>query len=371
MVKLKPVYPIGIDFENQDIYAVQFKKTGDGIAVRDMVHRRLSHPLDDVIDSGDSLPLILKEMMKKNRFRGKQAVFNIPSQYVNTFPINFEMDNGRSLEEAIVQELKGYLSFPVKEAIIDYPSVVAVSNDETTRYKAIAVVVQRNKMERYFSVLKQAGLSVEAMDFGLTSLIRLHRNLFGLSEKPVILCNIGQLQSTLCIINEDSILANRNVQWGIQPILNSLQNNLELQNNVQAISLLTKYGLLYEDYRNHSNGDGAEDQTDRGPNRALCRAVFQVLSPYFDELINEFHQIIGYVRADTHQITFKDIFMYGQANRIFLLDEHLERRLNISTRCINPMTKGMLSGDSIPSVKAEDTPFALALGLAMRKVTWL
>jgi len=371
MDKLKSTYPIGIDFENQDIYAVQFKKTGDGIAVREMVHRRLSHPLEDVIESGDSLALTLKKMIKMSRFRGKRVNFNIPSQYVQTFPISFELSNGRSIEEAIAQELKGYVSLTAEELTIDYPSVMTVSNGETTTYKAIAVVVQRDNIEKYLGVLKRAGLSVEAVDSGLSSLTRLHRNLFGLSKEPVILCNIGQLQSMLCVIDKDHILAYRNMQWGIQPLLNILQNNLELQNDVHALSLLAKYGLFYEGYPKRPNGNGAEDLTDRGHDQALYRVLFQLLSPHIDELINEFRQIIGYLRAENHQISFKDIFMYGQANRIFHLDKHLERRLDISTKCINPLTGGLSSEDSILSEKLEDSPFTLALGLAMREMTWL
>ncbi|MBW2144722.1 MAG: pilus assembly protein PilM [Deltaproteobacteria bacterium] len=372
MVKLKPIYPIGIDFDNQDLYAVQLKRMGEGVAIREMVHQRLSHPLADTMDSGDSLASILREILKKNHFRGKRILFNIPYQYVYTFPISFEIGNGKSIEDAIVQEMKGYLSFTVNEAIIDYPSIKAVTNGETTKYKAIIVVVQRDKMGQYLNVLKQAGLSVEAVDVGLTSLIRLHRNLFELSEKPVILCNVGHRESTLCIVTEDSILANRNVNWGLQPLLNSLKNNLELpDNNDQALSLLRNYGLLYEDHADHQNDVLSEGSTDNGQDRALYRVIFQVLSPYIDDLINEFHQIIGYVRAETHEIAFNEIFMYGQANSLLHLDKHLERRLNIPTRCVNPMTNGILCGDGILSDRAEEASFSLALGLAMRKGTWL
>jgi type IV pilus assembly protein PilM len=372
MIKLKSIYPIGIDFDDRDFHAVQLKRTGEGVAIREMVHQRLNHPPGDMMDSDDSLGSILKEIINRNHFRGKRILFNIPSQYVYTFPISFEIENGRSIEDAIVQEMKGYLSFTVNEAVIDYPSIKAVTNGETTKYKAIIVVVQRDKMGQYLSMLKQAGLSVEAVDFGLTSLIRLHRNLFDLSQRPAILCNIGHRESILCIVNKDSILANRNVNWGVQPLLNSLKKNLELpENNDQAVSLLKNYGLRYEDQADKPNGVPSEDSRDRGQDRALYRVIFQVLAPHIDELINEFHQIIGYVRAETQETSFNEIFMYGQANRLLHLDKHLERRLNIPTRCVNPMTKGILSGDSALSDSAEEALSPLALGLAMRKGTWL
>ncbi len=77
------------------------------------------------------------------------------------------------------------------------------------------------------------------------------------------------------------------------------------------------------------------------------------------------------MRAETHETAFNEIFMYGQANSLLHLDKHLERRLNIPTRCVNPMTEKILSGDSILSDRAEEASSSLALGLAMRKGTWL
>lgn len=372
MIHFKTTYPIGIDFTTQDLYAVQLKKNGDGLAVREMVHRRFSQPFADAVESGDAFVSFIKETIKENRFRGRRILFNMPSQYVYTFPISFETGNNRSIEEAIVQELKGYLSFTVKEAIIDYPSIQAVSTGETTRYKAVIVVAQKEKVAWYIHALKEAGLSVEAVDFDLTSLIRLHRNLFDLSEHPVILCHVGLRESTLCVVSQDRILANRNLNWGIQPILDRMQNNFELpNNNNQPMSMLKKCGLFYEDLAKRHDGTQAEDETENGQNRDMYRVVFQILSPYIDELINEFHQIVGYVRAENQQIAIKEAFMYGQANNIQHLDRHLEKRFNIPTRCVNPMEKGILSGNSSLSDRAEGAPFDLALGLAMRQEAWL
>ena len=53
------------------------------------------------------------------------------------------------------------------------------------------------------------------------------------------------------------------------------------------------------------------------------------------------------------------------------LDGYLENRLNIPTRAINPMHEVPLSESSILPDISSGAPFALALGLAMRKVTWL
>ena len=73
----------------------------------------------------------------------------------------------------------------------------------------------------------------------------------------------------------------------------------------------------------------------------------------------------------TFGVIFEGLFMYGQAAIIPYLDLYFERRLNVPTSCINPVKEmGDLEAKSL-NPRAEQEPYALALGLAMRKVTWL
>jgi type IV pilus assembly protein PilM len=372
MRNLAATYPIGLDFSDQDVYAVQLKKIRDGTAVRAMVHQRLSRTPADFLESSDTFVSSLKDIVKNNIFRGKRALIHIPSQYVFTFPISFEIRDDRSIEEAMVRELEAHLSFPVKDAVIDYPSLDTISSGATTKYKAVIIAAERDKMEHYLHVLERAGLSVEAVDFGLCSLMRLHRYLYNLSEDPVILCNIGHTQSILAIVTHDSILAYRNVSWGIQTLLNRLQSNLELPADTEpAMALLRKYGISYEDFQSGPAIPAAEDDGMNGNKIDIYRTLFQILIPHIDDFIHELHPIIGYVRSENQQAAFEGIYMYGHANSICHLDRYLEKTLNIPTRCINPTSKLIPSADSLLSDSSEGAPFALALGLAMRRVPWL
>ncbi|GAH22810.1 unnamed protein product, partial [marine sediment metagenome] len=61
----------------------------------------------------------------------------------------------------------------------------------------------------------------------------------------------------------------------------------------------------------------------------------------------------------------------GQGSFIRHMDRYLEKQLNIPTTLINPITKVSLPDAAILPDVSEGASFALALGLAMRKVTWL
>ena len=372
MLNLKNRYPIGIDITDQNIYAAQFQKTRQGIWVRELFHRKLNNGQTDSIAPDDALVPVLKEIAKNKRFRGKNVSVHLPAQHIYNFPITFELGGDETLEDGMVRECRRHLSFPLEEAVIDYPSITDISSEKNKKFKAIIIAVRREQVEQYVHLLKRAGLRLEAIDFSLSSLLRLHNYFYSPKENPIILCNIGYSQSLIAIVAQNSILAQRNTPWGIQHLLNRLETNLELSNNSeQAFGMLKKYGLYYE---HHIDADSGESEVENGDNddaMEIYRTVFQILTPYVDELIHELYQITGYVRSEMQGARFEEISMYGQSSSLNFLDQYLEKRLNIPTKCINPMVKFTLSDSSLLPDTDEGAPFALCLGLAMRKITWL
>jgi Tfp pilus assembly PilM family ATPase len=222
-------------------------------------------------------------------------------------------------------------------------------------------------------MLGQAGLTVEVLDFGISSLIRLHSYPHATLNNPIILCNIGWTHSLLSVVSTESILLQRNVPWGLQMLFRNLQANLELSNDKdKAKVLLKKYGLFYEDCLECSIDDPSTNEEMRSDDsRGMYRAIYQIINPQIEQLVHEFHNIIGYARSEEHDVVFEGIYIYGEGNFIRHLDGYLEKRLNLQARLMNPLTKVALVDEEILPDISEGAPFGLALGLAMRKVSWL
>ena len=369
MFKSRSTYPIGIDIGTQKIYAVQFKKNDHDLVVRGWAHRELDGEIEDSSEKRDTRVSLLKDMVHHAPFVGKRAVLHIPPKDIISFPIRFQVGKEESLEEAILRESKGSLSFPVEEAILDYPSIEPLSSDNTGKYMATVIAVQRDQIDKYLLMLKQAGLTVEAVDFKVSSLIRLHQYLFDVIRDPVLLCYTGKTESLLSIVTKDSVIAHRYFPWGTQTLLEKLVANLGLSNDRdKGKILLKKYGLLHEDRK---DANEVADITEDTNAANMLRAIYQIITPYIDELTYEFQKTIGYFRSEAQNVVLNSIYIYGQAALIHHLDRYLEKRIDIPVNQINPMAKVILSDESILSDITEGTGFDLALGLAMRKVTWL
>ena len=369
MVSLNSKYPIGIDIGKNNIYAAQFKENRQGLVIRGLVHRQYQSENGGILEARDVLIPLLRDVVKDKRLKGKRVVVHFPSEYILSFPISFQLGKDETVEAAIMRNSKQYLTFPLEEAIIDYPSLTFVSGDEGNNYRASVVAARKDQMSNYLSILKTAGLTAEVVDFGVSSLLRFHNYPQQTIQDSIILCNIGYSQSLLSVVTKDSILVQRSVARGIRTVLKNLQANLELSaDSDKAKVLLKKYGLFYEDCLDCL---APEDQTPPEEMRDMYRAIYQIINPHIEELVHEFHRVIGYARSERQDAVLEGIYIYGPGTFIRHLDRYLEKRLNIPASLIDPLKKVGLSKDASLADLSEAGPFGLALGLAMRKVTWL
>lgn len=370
MFEKKTKYPIGIDIQERQIFAVQLQSQRQKIAIKALAHAEIDEnwQADDPIERIGALQPLLKKMAKNNRFKGKKAVLHVPSRHIISFPIRLKPARAESLEQDIVQASAAFLPFPIEEAIIDYPSLESVKSGDGAEYKAVMIAVHRNLIETYVALLKRVGFVVEAVDCQVSSLLRLHRHLRHGTSGPTILCHLGMTRTLLVIVSNDSILAQRYVPIGLQDLLGKITDNLALslaKNNAKV--MLQKYGLAYQDQQ--SSNRQPLDQG--GETNRLQRVIYQILSPQIEELLHELHKIIGYVRSEAPHTAFEKIFVYGPGVLIRKLDDYLARRLSIPTQLLNPLDTLNFSNDGVRSDPSEGGSFALAVGLALRKVAWL
>ncbi|CAB1066038.1 hypothetical protein D1BOALGB6SA_10837 [Olavius sp. associated proteobacterium Delta 1] len=370
MFEKKTKYPIGIDIQERQIFAVQLQSYQHGIAIKGLAHAEIDENWqgDDPIESIDALQPSLKKMAKNKSFGGKRAVLHVPSQHIISFPIRLKPGRAEPLEQAIVRESAAYLPFPIEDAIIDYPSLQSVNSGDTSEYKAVMIAVHKDLIQKYVGLLKQVGFGVEAVDFQVSSLIRLHRHLYNGASGPTVLCHFGMTQTLLVIVSNDSILAQRYVPMGLQFLLDKITDNLALsQGKNNAKVMLQKYGLAYQDQQGANRGSIVQSSE----TKRLQRVIYQILSPQIEELLHELHKIIGYVRSEAPHTVFENLYVYGPGVLIHKLDDYLAKRLSIPTQLLNPLHTMETSNDGILVDPSEGGPFALAVGLAMRKVAWL
>lgn len=370
MLNLKDINPIGIDITDQAVYAAQFQDTRQGQVVGHLFSQGLVPPEDsDGPDHG--LISVLKSVAKTRQFKGKIVNMLLPEKHLNCFLVTFDLGADEALEDAIARECRRALSFPLEEAVVDYASLME-SNQKKRQYKVTIVATHRKTIDDYLDMARRAGLSVGVIDLHLSSLLRLHSYLFALEDAPVILCNVDDTTTLLSVVTKQRILAQRQIPWGIKPILKHLVSNLELNDeDGQAAEMLARYGLMHDKLSGPAGEPPAAMSKDPESDLAISRTLFRLLTPHMEALVHELYQITGYVRSEMESARFQEIVLYGWASAINDLDQYVENRLNIPTKAVNPMTKLTWRVDKPDLDSINGAPFAPALGLALRKVAWL
>ena len=364
--------PIGIEITDEGIYAAQVKRGRDGIAVRGL----WSHDLQKqgLADDGDhaaadaELVDALSGLAHDKTLAGRRAVISLPPGQVLSFPLRIRLQGTEELEAAILREAAPKLPFPVEEALLEYPSVESV----TGTHNVVILAVHRPVLDRYLSAAQKAGLVPEVVDDRACALTRLHRELppeadSGRIPRPAILCHIGLTHSTLAIVTADSVLAVRDVKWGSRDLADLLMKSLDLPDQPDKAAYILAHSGLSFGTKNGSRrtaGEGADaDQVDS--------TVYQLLAPVVDGLIHEYHSLAGYVRSERAGTTFEKMVLYGHALLVKNLDLYIGAQINLPVQLVKPFTRvTSATGGPMPDA-CETAPYALALGLALREVSWL
>lgn len=355
-----PKYPIAFDIGIHDIHALQLEKKGDKLQIRNMFYQRLESNLTDIRQSEQDLLTALKTIKKKAHFSGNRAVIHLPANRVISFPIEFMIKANETLEDAIILEVEQNLAYPLEEAVIDYPSIS--ESPKGTLQKAVIVSVKRKDIEDILSVFRRAGFQADAVDFRPISSICLHQYLFEVSDKPSVICYVGQEESSVQIFNNERILAMNNFPWGLGRLVSKLNANLGFEKTSgNALNLLTQHGIQVRSLEKSDDPHAAN----------TGRIVSRIIIPTIEELVFEFHKIIGYTRnkEDIHGIN--DISFYGAATLIQGLDHYIENRMGIPAKTVHLLDKIDIRKNHMGEAVNDIMPYAAALGLAMREIPWL
>ncbi|MBI9082253.1 MAG: pilus assembly protein PilM [Desulfobacterales bacterium] len=355
-------YPIGIDISDDDVRAVQLRPRKGGLKIRGFFQQSLTGDGDP-----DDLATVLKRIRKRRVFTGRRTVALLPAGRVFCLPVRFTAETKETVEAALVREAGKHLSYPAHEAIIDYPCLNPAP-DGANGYEATVVGMHRPDSIPYTNALRRAGLDVAAIDFQLSSLMRLHGFLHPeAAGDNTLLCHVGRRHTMLSAIGADRILAHRRIQWGHASLIDRLQTHFDQEDNVrQAQFLLETYGLAHDRHKDRPDNDGNHGET-----TPLYRTVYQVLTPLVEELVFEFQRMIGYARSERSVTPFENIHLYGYGADIHGLDDYLAKRLGLPTRSVNPLHSDRIDpGEALDDLSA-GAPYTLALGLALRRLPWL
>ena len=225
-------YPIGLDISDLSIKLVQLKKNKGKIKIQALGKISINEGIinnGEIINNDKAVEVIKKLInnLKFGKVTSDEAVVSLPETktFIKLIKIN---KTANQISEIINHEIEKNIPMSIDEIYYDWQVI-----EEHQDHQLILIsAAPRNMVDQYMSLLKDAGLSVVAMETEPISLCRslLNEELPDFEgKKNYGIIDIGARRTSMTIYSKNTIAFTMSVPISGEKITNTIMNALEIK----------------------------------------------------------------------------------------------------------------------------------------------
>ncbi len=294
--------PIGVYFTPEHLHLLQLETLDDGgIGLRSRASLTYPGTRAELMASPAAVRKLVRRAMRASKFRGKNVVSAMHSDQVRVMSLTYPANAPGSVAGSIAKLMADRVDGALSDYVIDYVPIRMSSRDGDRI--ALVVVSRLGHVINYLESLGSAGLHVDFLEIGPLAIKRLIESGPASDQKDnVIVINVGDTTSHLTTISGRRLLADQEVQFGDQLILNAIAKPLDLATSV-AKDLVFTNGL--DPARKSSEGLDSAYDTD------VAATLVEIVRPEFLKLVREIDRAFLFAESESHGDGRKRIFIVG------------------------------------------------------------
>lgn len=269
----------------------------------------------------------------------KCAVSLIESQVVTRL-ITLPALTDKELAAAISWEAEQYIPLPIKDVNLQYKVITKSAAGSNEKMNVLLVAAPKRVIAKYINVVRNAGLSIAAME---TESAALARSLTHPEEPTTIIVSMGALSTELVIIKTGSIVFTRSVATGGFNLTKAISAEFNLPQS-QAEQYKHAYGL-----------DASK----------LGGKVAAVLKPILDILISEILKAVEFAHTHVGDTPVLRLIITGGGAFLPGLSPYLTEKTSLEVSLGDPWTSFAKEG-IISKLAGQGSVYSVATGLALR-----
>jgi type IV pilus assembly protein PilM len=248
----------------------------------------------------------------------------------------------KELASAINWEAEQYIPLPIKDVILQYKIInrEAIVAGGQSKMDVLLIAAPKRVIQKYISVVKNAGLRPEVLETESTALTR---SLTKLSDPPTIIVSMGALSTELVLAQKGNVLFTRSIATGGVNLTKAIMAEFNLPQK-QAEEYKQTYGIL-------------EDK--------LSGKVASVLKPILDIVITEILKAVEYARGHVRDSQVARVVICGGGAFLPGLSEFLVERTSLEVSLGDPWIDFAKEG-LITQLADQGSIYSVATGLALR-----
>ncbi len=269
----------------------------------------------------------------------KCSVSLIESQVVTRL---IELPNltDKELAAAINWEAEQYIPLPIKDVNLNYKVVSRPAPGVEGQMEVLLVAAPKRVINKYITVVKNAGLSIDALE---TESAALTRSLTKAGDPTAIIISMGAVSTELVIAKGENVLFTRSVATGGVNLTKAIMSEFNLPQS-QAEQYKQTYGL-------------AEDK--------LGGKVSAVLRPILDILISEISKAMEFTHVHVKDSQLNRLIICGGAAFLPGLSQFLTERTSLEVSMGDSWSDFTKEG-LVLKKPGQGGLYAVSTGLALR-----
>lgn len=339
---------IGIDIGSHSIKVVCLKGGKDpslvSFGIIPMPHE--GAVADGQIVDGAAISQNLKEFMKATKMKGGTTVAGVSNQNIITRFIKVPMMADNEMDEAIKYEAEQYVPYALEDMNLSYHKLAQVEDDGMAQNSVLLVCAQKEYINNFLAVLKEAGITAQVLDVDNLAIINaLDRGIR--PEEVTAVIDIGAASTNINILKEGVLKFTRNIPIAGNNITNVIMNVMKLDFQ-QAEALKIEDGSV-----NVDGGEGSE--------------ISEVVRTIIEELASEISRSFDYYKAQYREQMIHRIVLSGGTARLPNLDRYFSNELGVDVELGDPLLGIAANVPNIDQLQDHSLELTAAVGLALRE----
>ncbi len=183
---------IGLDIGSYALKAVEIDSTFRGFQLVNVKERRV---VTSEGDDASSDREAIRAWLAEEQGVPETILCSLPGDAVMVRFLKLPFRDRKRISEVIGFELQDHIPFDIDEVVYDYQ--IVSQSEESSRI--LAVAVPRERLERYLSALKEAGVDPKAVGFGAWSYLNLAPYIARDGQESVAFVDIGHRRTDVCV----------------------------------------------------------------------------------------------------------------------------------------------------------------------------
>lgn len=341
---------IGVDIGSSSLKVVQLRRQ-DGSAVLESYGELALGPYAGV-EAGQATNLpaskiaeTLNDLLREANITTKDAGLSIP--FSRTLLTLVELPKRESAEEqktVIELEARKYIPVPVSEVQLDWfilPEAISEGGKPSQKVQVLLVAVHNDQLALLEGVVRESQLAASFYEIEIFSTIR---SVVDEPVKPVLVLDIGASATKVYVVEHGVVALSHNIPRGGQDVTRTIATSTGISVG-SAEALKKQHGF--------AEGEGTYDR----------RSIELVFSRIFDETRRALNQ---YQNAKGKKVSC--MVLTGGGGVTKELQGYAKTFFDLEIRIADPFGKTQAPAFMRPVLEAIGPEFAVAVGLALRKL---